>query len=148
MNDITEFKRGFRAGRIAALKASKEDLETIIKSYQNMIEELEAFEPNPAVNEELIKSLQSMLENYPEYSTDWIRCINWNDYSNLEFIVMSESDENDLKMVSVKPEDLIPTYEKYGEKIEKHYEETCEFFDMEMVDVFMQYHFYGRVIYG
>ncbi len=98
---------------------------------------------------ELKIKIQQMLHNYPEYSTEWIRCTNWNDYSNLEFSVLDplHGDEHFVSK-KVKPEDLANTYIKYGAKLESVYEETCEFFDMEMVDVFMQYHFYGKVVYG
>ena len=110
------------------------------------------------MNEITMEKCKSVLMNYPEYSSPWIKCVEWGDYSVLTFMVMSKEDESIVKQIDLTAEQLAVTFDKVGEnsqtgnslgkRLELYYEDEAEFFDMEATDNLMQYHFYGRPIYG
>lgn len=157
---MDDYKRGLLNGTIIASKSKIEDLkfqikqikisldceEKYLKDQESQLAEIE----NP--NSGLLKKLNGMLGCYPEYSTVWIQCISFKltpdreNYSELTFNVMNDADE--FQEHSITAEDLIESYNKYGAKLEEHYGETCEYFDQEGVDSFMQYHFFGSLVYG
>lgn len=154
------YKKGLLAGGIIHIKAEVDNLkfeaERALSRYEMKAEylkereaelaELEA-ETNKGGNDETIKMLGELLKSYPEYSSQWIQCTGWRDYSQLTFEV--EHDEGEFKTHVLNGSDLLPTWEKHGEDLCKRSEdENPLYWDQEELDVFMQYHFFGSVVYG
>ena len=111
------------------------------------------------------KLADGVIQNYPEYNSEWIRCINWGReadgsyYKVMKFNVLNP-DTNEYEVKTLKVEELTPAvfstwiqYEAgmvdpfYGcGKVEDFWDGA--YWDALALDCLMQVHFFGEVVYG
>lgn len=147
MSEIDTHARGLKQGQLIQIEANimklTSELKFATQEQDKLIEELK-FVQTPT--EELVGKLNDMLKCYPEYSSEHIQCIKFGDYTTLTFDVMG--DEGGQAIYSLNGSDLIHAWNEHKEKLIANFGDDPEEWDAEGVDCFMQYHFYGEIVYG
>jgi len=96
-----------------------------------------------------------VLQNYPEYSSHWIRCVGY-DYENGSYDFRHENREGVIVDATVTAKEFAKTVEKFIEMVETDqiflygnydYEDPCSW-DSEVLDTCMQIHLFNEVIFG
>jgi chromosome segregation ATPase len=142
------------------LKEEKPEVSVDFEKKEIKVSE-EALDVPPTLSgdTEILEKLASLISCYPEFSTEWIQCTNWvypkdengntigNAYEYIELNVMNEDNEEEFDKTVIYPANLIRTFKEFGTQLEANYG-TSDDWDLELTDLFMQYHFYGRAVYG
>lgn len=107
------------------------------------------------------KDAFEILQNYPDYNSEWIRCKKWGyndgiENLNMEFVV--EYPDNSIAVETVKHSDLPSVVFSMRELAHKVIDGKLGFYGYEfndlgtydaiVLDAVMQLYFFGEVVYG